>query len=371
MNGAQAIEAARARSFGLGSLVVLGAAITTIGLIADPAQGFGGLLVAAFVGLSLVVGSLIVISTAAVSSARWWLPVREIPVLVARTLPVPVVALAAVLAFGLRAIYPWARADVMGASHLLQGKALWLNPSFFVARAVLVVAIWFLFVAAFRDRVAGLVAGGPEASRRLARASALFLVALGPTISIAAWDWTMSLMPEWFSTMWAVYAFAGAFQGGIAAIVVVALALERRGVLARPLTDAVRHDLGKLLFAFSCFWAYIWFCQYMLIWYANLPEETTWFAARFGAGYTMLFWLDPILNWVAPFVVLMMASAKKNPAVLGQTAMLVLAGRWLDTYLMVQPSLGPSPGFPVYAIGAALAVGAGMLLLLGRLQARG
>ena len=104
----------------------------------------------------------------------------------------------------------------------------------------------------------------PAARRRLVRASLVFLLVFAITLSVASWDWGMSLEPEWFSTMYGVYVFAGTFQGGIAAVTVLALLLERQGRLDAPLGRRGRHDLGKLLFAFSTFWAYVWFCQYML-----------------------------------------------------------------------------------------------------------
>ena len=197
-----------------------------------------------------------------------------------------------------------------------------------------------------------------------------FLVLYAITNAVASWDWGMSLEPEWFSTMYAVYVFAGTFLGGIAAVALLVLTLERNGQLARRPKPAALHDLGKLLFAFATFWAYIWFCQYMLIWYANLPEETGHYAARLSGGWSMLFYLNPILNWVVPFVVLLSAGTKRHAPTLAPVAIVVLLGRWLDCFLLVAPAAGPLPGFPTAAVAASLAVLGGMGLLFRRMLAR-
>jgi hypothetical protein len=198
------------------------------------------------------------------------------------------------------------------------------------------------------------------------RSSLVFLPAFAVTLSVAAWDWGLSLEPEWYSTMYGVLVFAGAFQGGIAAVTALALLLDRQGKLDAPLGPGTRHDLGKLLFAFSTFWAYVWFCQYMLVWYANLPEETGHYVARFGGGWSTLFWLNPVLCFVLPFVAQLTQPAKRDPGTLYGVALVVLLGRWLDTYLLVAPSQGPVPALPLGAIAATVAVLAGMRLVWER-----
>ncbi|HQQ76433.1 MAG TPA: hypothetical protein PLB01_03685, partial [Thermoanaerobaculia bacterium] len=116
------------------------------------------------------------------------------------------------------------------------------------------------------------------------------------------------------------------------------------------------------------FWAYIWFCQYLLIWYSNLPEETPYYALRFQGGWTALFWLNPVVSFLVPFVILLGSRAKKSPAALGQAALVVVLGRWLDAYVMVAPAVGPLPSFPAHAVAASLLVLAGMALAFDRLH---
>jgi len=122
-----------------------------------------------------------------------------------------------------------------------------------------------------------------------------------------------------------------------------------------------------LLSAFSFFWGYIWFCQAMLIWYANIPEETIHYATRFSGGWSALFWLNPIINLAVPFITLVSMNARRNPGVVSQVAVVVLVGHALDMFLLVAPALGPAGGLaPLAAIAGLAAIGAGMLVKLGR-----
>lgn len=344
--------------------VVGGAGVALISLAAQPSEGWSGVLTAALFGITLALGGALFVAIQAAASARWWLPLRSVPMLLARTLAVPAATLVLCLVFGLQALYPWARPGVVEASHLLQQKSAWLNTPLFLARALVVLVVWFSLIGALRQRLTAFSRDASLANgQRLGRTAVGFLVVYAITNSVAAWDWGMSLEPEWFSTMYSVYVFAGTFLGGIAAVTLLAVMLERAGLLTTRLQPNVLHDLGKLLFAFATFWAYIWFCQYMLIWYSNLPEETAHYATRLSGGWSTLFYLNPILNWVVPFVILLSAGLKCHAPTLSQVAAVVLVGRWLDTYLLVAPAMGPAPALPLAAVSASIAVLGGMGLL--------
>jgi hypothetical protein len=360
----------RTRPLEAGALGVVAAGLLAAGAVLDPRQAFAGLLTAALFGLMLALGAAVFAAIQGVSGARWWAPVREVTASVAGTFAVPAALLGLTLLFGIPALYAWAQPEA-AANHLLAAKAVWLNRPLFLARAFLVLLVWAGVIGLLRDRLHALGSGEPGAARRFTRTSVGFLLVLGPTISVAFWDWVMSLEPEWYSTMFAVYGFAGTFLGGIATVTAVALFLDARGGLPRPLSAATRHDLGKLLFGFATFWAYIWFCQYLLIWYSNIPEETPYYALRLQGGWTALFWLNPVVSFLVPFVVLLGASAKKRPTALGHAALVVILGRWLDAFVMVAPSAGPLPAIPIYAVAASLLVLAGMALAFDRLWLRG
>jgi NNP family nitrate/nitrite transporter-like MFS transporter len=175
--------------------------------------------------------------------------------------------------------------------------------------------------------------------------SAAFLAVFAVTFSLASFDWLMSIEPEFYSTIYALYCFSGLILSGVAAITVCVILLRRRGWLAEAGPHHL-HSLGKLVLGYSTFWAYIWLCQYILIYYANLPEETIYYIRRTATrGWTALFLLNLFLNWVIPFVLLLSRNAKRNATVLLSACVIVLAGHWLDLYLMVVPAFGGAQVF--------------------------
>jgi hypothetical protein len=183
------------------------------------------------------------------------------------------------------------------------------------------------------------------------------------TFWLASFDWIMSLEPHWYSTIFGVYHFAGLFTSALALIILIALWMRSRGQLADFITDSHVHDLGKLLFAFCTFWMYIWFSQYMLMWYANIPEESAYYVRRREDAWLTLFYLNVALNWVVPFLALLSRPAKRG-RVLACVAVTVLLGRWVDLYLMVWPAVVPGgPQLGLCEIGPTLAA-AGLFVLV-------
>ena len=184
--------------------------------------------------------------------------------------------------------------------------------------------------------------GDPRITLRLRRLSAPGLIAYAVTLSFASIDWLMSLDYHWYSTIFGVYVWSGAAVSSLALLTVVTLGLRRGPLQGRVPLDRL-HDLGKWVFAFAVFWAYIAFSQYFLIWYANLPEETVWMMHRWsGADGTGHWWmlsvLLPVCLFVMPFVVLMSASTKQRGAALGPICSIVLLGHYLDCYWLVMPA---------------------------------
>jgi hypothetical protein len=333
------------------------ALVLEFGLLDRPQDAWAGLLVAALFGITLSLGGALFLGVTLATAARWSVPLRVVALNLARALIVPLIALGLCLGLGLTSLYPWSQAAVVDDSTLLQGKTAWLNVPLFLGRAALITLAWLGFVAAFKRRVLAVAADPTEqGERRLWRLAIGFLVVFGITISVAWCDWGMSLEPKWFSTMFGVYGFAGTFQGGIAAVTVAALLFNSRGQLGFRTTPELRHDLGRLLLAFSLFWAYIWYSQFMLIWYADLPEETPYFATRLSNGWSVPFLLNAVVNFGVPFFVLLPARAKRHPTILLQVALIVILGRWFDAYLLVVPASGAPASFPIYALTASAAV---------------
>jgi hypothetical protein len=179
----------------------------------------------------------------------------------------------------------------------------------------------------------------------------------------------MSLEPEWFSTIFGLYNFSGMFVAALALMTLQSIWLRRRGGFLGVLSGEHLHDLGKLMMAFTTFWAYIHFSQYMLIWYANVPEETGYYILRSDGAWGSLFLLNVAVNWLVPFLVLLPVQAKRSSSVMAKVAALLLVGRWLDLYLMVMPvvSGGRGPQMGIWEIGLF----AGAIGLVSLLMVRG
>lgn len=347
------------------TLLAIGGLTLFVGLFAAPRQTWGNVLVLSQYLLGLALGGLFLIALQYVTGAGWGVALRRLPEALADLLPVGGAGVLAVLLF-YPALYSWT--DSAAAGHLAAGgfKHLWLSRPFFLLRAIVYLASWLLFA---RTMVRLSVRQDGDGSIRHTftsrRLSAALLVVFGATCWLASVDWIMSLEPEWASTVFGVYQFSGIFLSGLAAITVLAVCLERQGALAGIISKEHLHDLGKLLFSFSSFWMYIWFSQYMLIWYVNNPEETTYYIRRSHGGWQALFYLNLSLNWIIPFLALLPRSTKQSPRVLLIVALTILAGRWVDLHLMILPPLAARPltglgllelGLAAGALGACLSI---------------
>ena len=346
----------------LKGLVVLGAGTLVAGMWLAPQQTWANLLLLSLDLIGLGVGGLLWVALHYVTGARWSRPLRCVFQALSSVLPVAAVGVATVLVFR-PSLYAWTMPIVHERAESPLHR-LWLNRPFFLSRSAIYLAVWLAFAFAFERasrRFRG--AGTTGARREPVGLSGAFLVAFGITCWLTSYDWIMSLDSEWTSTIFGVYNFSGLFLSSLAATTLLVVWLRPRSHLNDWVTADQLHDLGTLLFAFSSFWMYIWFCQYWLIWYANIPEETTYFVQRWRGKWPALFLVNLLLNWGIPFCVLLFRSAKRNPRILATVAGIILIGRWLDLFLMIFPSQG-SAGPAVGVIEAGLFLGAiGVFLL--------
>jgi hypothetical protein len=304
------------------------------------------------------------------TGAHWSVAIRRVPEAMAGTLPLSA-ALLAILFIVRPQFYAWTASGAIGSGSVLAFKQLWLSRPFFLVRAAVYFAIWIAFASAIRRRSLLQDRDGDHRwSRSNYHLSAAFLVLFGISVSLASFDWLMSIEFRWYSTIYGVYNFAGIFLSGLAAIILIVLWLERAGPLRGIVNESHLHDLGKLLFAFSIFWMYIWFSEYMLIWYTDFPEETSHFVARVHGAWLVLFLANIFLNWVIPFCVLLRRDTKRQRQTLGWVAAIVLVGRWIDVYLLIFPGIvGASPRIGLWEIGLTLGgIGAFGLLLVRNLR---
>ena len=317
--------------------------------------------------LGLGLGGLVFVAFHYVTGAKWSLPLLRAPEAMTAVLPVAAAGLAVVLPVLFFRYSAW-------GSSTVPLRRLWLNPDILL-RAVPDLCRGLDCVRrGHRTQLAAPGRGPWRAGRRPTetnlRLSAFFLVAFGLTCWLSSSDWLMSLEPNWASTIYGVYNFSGLFLSALAATALLVIWLRRRAPMRAAVTADCLHDLGTLLFGFSSFWMYIWFCQYLLIWYVNNPEETVYFRERLHGPWTVWLLVDLALNWAVPFVVLLFRSAKRNPWVLGGVAVLVLAGRWVDLSLMILPTQGGASAQPgLVDAGLALGtVGVFVLVVLWSLQ---
>jgi len=244
-------------------------------------------------------------------------------------------------------LYKWANLETLAATYgaeeaeLIAGKSSFLNVPFFMIRTVIyfvawaAMGWWFWSMSARQDET-----GDMAITYRMQAVSAPAAILFGLTITFAAVDWIMALNPAWFSTIFGVYFFAACCTGGFGAMIVTLIMLQRGGRLVGVVSSEHYQDLGKLLFAFGVvFWAYIAFSQYMLIWYANLPETTGWFHARQIGNFK---WLSLVLlfgHFVFPFLLLLSKHPKRLRPVLMTMAIWMLVVHWLDLYWLVVPKI--------------------------------
>jgi hypothetical protein len=339
------------------------AALFALGAWLSPERAGAGLLLGNVYFASLALAALAFLAIQNLAAAGWPVIFRRVPE--AMTAYLPAAALGtALLALGARFVYPWA---LPGAAAALGGKAHYLTAGWFAFRAAICWTVWIYFA----RRLVGLsrgqdATGGVGATRLAVGVSALCLVFFAPTFTVASVDWLMSLEPRWTSTLYPWYVFAGVFEGGLAAMTVLVVLLRRRGAFT-DLNAHHLHDLGKYVFAFSCWWAYLWFCQYLLIWYSNIPEETTHYVLRQTPGWAPLFWLNPVVNFILPFALLLSARRKMRESTLLLGAGVVLTGRALDLYLLIMPSvIGPRPSLGLAEPAAFVGLAALFVLLFDR-----
>jgi len=333
-------------------VVALGAIISSIGAIVAPERAWPNILLASYYLLSLGLSGILFIALQYVSNAGWSVAIRRVPEAFAGILPIASL-LVLITMLGIPSLYEWSHADVVAGNYLLQAKEGWLNVPFFVIRTLFYLGIWLVFAYYLRKFSSQQDATGDVTfTRKNKKLSGGFLVVIALTFTLASMDWIMSLEPEWYSTIFGMYNLSGMLLNGLAAIAVVVIILRRTGPLRKVVTDSHLHDLGKLIFAFSTFWMYIWFSQYLLIWYANLPEEVVYFVNREEGSWTIFTGLNVVFNWLIPFVVLLSQWSKKNEGLLLKVCVIIMIGHWIDLYWMILPPfLKEGPEVSLWEIG--------------------
>lgn len=296
--------------------------------------------------LLMALASVFILSAVSLAQGAWIVAFRRIPEAIGSVVwifasIVGIVLLTIVLTNN-QNIYHWLQEGYIPDNSLNSLKRFFLSKPFFIIWTILVLALWSWFGIKIRDlsvRQDKEVKGTTKTYWTNFNVSAGFVFVFALSLaSTIPWLWIMSIDAHWFSTMFSWYTFASAFVSGMSLIMLWILYVKRQGYM-ELVSDEHIHDVGKFMFAFSIFWTYLWFSQYMLIWYANIPEETVYFQIRMYGPYKFFYWINIILNFVCPVLILMPRPNKRNYFVVVLVAVLILVGHWIDFYQMFMPTL--------------------------------
>ena len=325
------------------------------GLYFNAARTWASVLQNSFFLLTLALGALVFISINRAANAGWDTAIRRVPEAMTAYVPVGSLAMLA-LFFGRDHLYEGLRTFFGYAGNPMVFKNAWLSTPFFFGRMAAFLGIWMLLAFLIKRESRQQDADGDLIhTRKIKRYAAIFLAIFGLTFTLASFDWVMSIEPLFYSTIYAFYMISGLLLSGFASITVLVIVARRRGLLPE-VNDHHLLNLGKLVFGFSTFWAYIWLSQYLLIYYANLPEETIYYIRRMQTpGWKFVFFANIFLNWLIPFAMLLPRSFKQKDRWLLSACVVVLIGHWIDLYVAIFPAFEHSVIFSLVDI--ALVIG--------------
>jgi len=370
----------RAKMLSLAALVV-GVVAIALGLLSGDhimvERTFANLLLMGYYFTCVCAAGAFFVALQLVTQSGWSAGMMRIPQAMAHVLPVASVILFIITTVGLfshNLYHHWYGEGLMDPNspnydQLVASKEWFLNAPGFLVRQVLFmgaysICAWMLAKYSYNEDLAG----GLTSYKKSFKLSAGFLVIFGFTTPIWSFDTIMSLEAHWFSTMFGWYNFAAMWVSALCVITLIIIYLKKNGYMSW-VNENHLHDMGKLIFGFSIFWAYVWFSQFMLIYYANIPEETVYFYKRWEPEYKFWFWLNVVINFVAPVLLLMDRDVKRKVGMMTFVCILLLLGHWLDYYIMVMPgTVEMHNGFGWIELGTAVGfVGLFCLLVLGKL----
>jgi hypothetical protein len=343
----------RALMVGAAGIVLCG-----VGVFFNPTQFFRSYLLAYLFWLGIPVGCLAILMLHHLVGGAWGAMIRRVLESGTRTLPL-LVLLFVPLLFGVHELYLWARPEVVANDRLLQHKSLYLNIPFFMLRSAFYFVVWLAMSYLFnRWSLAQDQTGADPFERRMRLLSGPGLVLYVLTATFACVDWMMSLEPHWFSTIYGILVIVGQLLATLAFAVVVAALLVHEPPLSAVLSPAHFHDLGNLLLAFVMVWAYMAFCQFLIIWSGNLPEAITWYLHRMQGGWGWVGLALILFYFALPFLLLLSRGIKQRVQLLAWVAAAILCMHMVDLFWLVVPAFQPT-GFAVHWMDVVAVMGVG------------
>jgi hypothetical protein len=345
-------------------LFILGLIFMIIGFVTDYQRSiFNYLLVYLYI-LSIGIGALFLVSLEYIAGAEWSTPLRRVIEFFATLIPFLIILVVPLL-FSIHDLFHWSHAEAVAEDKILQGKSPYLNSTFFFIRVGVILIIWTLFwYLLTRNSEKQDETGDQILTKRNITISAFFIPVFAITVTITSVDWIMSLEPHWFSTIFGVYFFSGSVVAALAAVTLGVVTLKERGYLHPRIINDHYYSLGALMFAFVNFWGYIAFSQYMLIWYADLPEENFWFLQRWDGGWEYISILLILVHFVVPYAALLSQPSKMDPKRLKFISLWILIAHIVDLYWLILPNMNKSGFtlswidfvFPVFSAGFIIVI---------------
>jgi hypothetical protein len=321
------------------NLLALGIILGIVAFFVDNTRASFNYLLAFTFLISIGVGALFLIALEYVTGAVWSVPIRRVTEFFAGIIPFLAILVIPLL-FNMHDIFHWTHEDVVAEDNVLQGKSSYLNIPFFIARVFIFIGLWSLFYFVItRNSKKQDETGDQNLTTINIRVSAIFIIIFALTISITAFDWLMSVEPHWFSTIFGVYYFSGTVIAALAAVTIAVVLMKEKGYFPARVNNDHLYSLGALMFVFVNFWAYIAFSQYLLIWYADLPEETFWFLQRWEGSWAVFSILLMVIHFLIPYVALLSQPSKMNPKRLKFISVWLLFAHLFDLYWLVMPGM--------------------------------
>jgi hypothetical protein len=354
------------------TLLAIGIILGALSFFVDSSRAAFNYLVMYTFLISIGLGSLFLIALEYIVGADWSVPIRRVVEFFAATIPFLLILVIPLL-FNLHDLFHWTHSEAVAEDEILKGKAPYLNVPFFLIRVFVMIALWWLFYHLLtKNSRRQDESKDQKLTRNNIRLSAVFIPVFAITITVASVDWLMSIEPHWFSTIFGVYYFSGTVIAALAAVTLATVLLKEKGYLHSKITNDHLFSLGALLFAFVNFWAYIAFSQYLLIWYADLPEETFWFLQKWEGSWAVFSIGLIVIHFVVPYIALLTQPSKMNPKRLKFIAVWLLFAHIFDLFWLVMPHFPEmSSGYVFSWIDLVFPIAAvGFLILVFNMKAK-
>lgn len=347
------------------ALIIIGVIAFAAGIFTDARRAWASYLIVNYYFFSLSMGAAFFMTLQYISQSGWSSGFLRIPEAMMAYIPVAAV-LFLLIYFGLSELYPWTHTEIAGIDPLIHHKSPYLNIPFFFTRMIIFFALWIIFSRLLRKTSLSMdIAGGDKAMAIFNKNelySKIFIFIFAISFSLSSFDWIMSIDVHWYSTIFALKNLVAAFLHGVSIVTLIVFILFKIGYF--PFLNKYHlHDFARYIFMLSIIWGYFWFSQFMIIWYGNIPDETVYYYYRWEDGWEYLFWLEIILNWAVPFMVLLPVQTSRNMKVITGTIIILIIGQYIDLYYQIIPGTTGALKLGLTEIGMFLGF-AGLFILV-------